>query len=133
MGNALEPSQFLAMMQHHWAEQLATLKGHQPLWRCFDCKRWIPREELPLRCNECSGPDLKGPKVGYKHKKIKQDAMVCKRCVDKHDHLRAMIFDLQCQAYAHGLEKRAMLKTFGKDPSKYIVPPDEKGRIELAN
>jgi hypothetical protein len=138
MSNALQPSQFLAMMQHHWREELQAISKLEPMWRCFDCKRWIPRSELPLRCNECSGPDLKGKKVGYRHKKIKQDAMVCKNCVDKHDHLQAMIFELQCQAYAHGLEKRAMLKTFGSDPSKYIVPQkktkqEEERLIELAN
>ena len=71
-----------------------------------------------------SGPVLKGPKVGYRHKKIRQSAAVCKHCVDKHDHLREMVFKLQCDAYAHGLEKRAMLKTFGQNPEKYIVTPD---------
>jgi hypothetical protein len=122
---AMEPSEFLAMMQFHWREELNAISKQPPLWRCFDCKRWIPRAELPLRCNECSGPDLKGKKVGYKHKTVKQDAMVCKNCVDKHDHLRDMVYELQAQAYAHGLEKRAMLSTFGKNPTKYIKPQSE--------
>jgi len=121
MARALEPSEFLAMVQHRYSEELARVKGQAPLWRCFDCKRWIPRAELPLRCSECSGPDLKGKKVGYKFKKIRQDAMVCSRCVDKHDHLRDMIFQLQCDVYASGLEKRAMLKTFANNPTKYLV------------
>ena len=120
---ALEPSEFLAMMQFHWRDELKAIHGFQPLWRCFDCKRWIPRDELPLRCNECSGPDLRGKKVGYRYKRVTQDAMICKNCVDKHDHLREMIYDLQCQAYAHGLEKRAMQKTFASNPQKYILPP----------
>lgn len=124
MARALEPSEFLAMMQRHWAEELAHVSKQQPLWRCFDCKRWIPRNELPMRCSECSGPDLKGKKVGYKHLKVKQDAMVCRRCVDKHDHLREMVFQLQCDAYAHGLEKRAMQKAFANNPQKYLVKPD---------
>jgi hypothetical protein len=126
------------MMQFHWREELALLKGKQPLWRCFDCKRWIPRNEIPLRCEECSGPDLPGKKIGYRVHKIKQDAMVCKHCVDKHEHLQEMIFQLQADAYAHGLEKRAMLKTFGSDPSKYIIPQkktkqEEEKLVELAN
>jgi hypothetical protein len=114
-------------MQHHWREELKLIRGQAPLWRCFDCKRWIPRDELPMRCSECSGPDLLGPKVGYKHKKIKQDAMVCKHCVDKHPHLQEMVFKLQCDAYAHGIEKRAMQKVFANNPTKYIVPPDQLG------
>ena len=108
--NAPEPSEFLAMMQFHWRDELTCLRGQAPLWRCFDCKRWIPREELPMRCSECSGPPLRGKKVGYKHKKILQDAMVCKNCVDKHDHLKNMVLDAMMQAYAHGLEKRATMK-----------------------
>lgn len=109
------------MMQFHWREELNAIKHREPLWRCFDCKRWIPRGEIPLRCAECSGPDLQGKKIGYRVHKVKQDAMICKHCVDKHDHLREMIFQLQCDAYERGLEKRAMLKTFGKNPEKYIV------------
>jgi len=104
----LEPSDFLRTMQHHWEEELKHLRGQAPLWRCFDCKRAIPREELPLRCSECSGPDLRGKKVGYKFKKIRQDAMICVKCVDKHDHLRQMVTDFQFQVYARGLERRAM-------------------------
>lgn len=109
------------MMQFHWQEELKRVRHLAPLWRCFDCKRWIPRDEIPLRCAECSGPDLKGKKVGYRHRRIEQPAMVCKHCVDKHDHLKEMIFQLQADAYTRGLEKRAMLKTFGANPEKYIV------------
>lgn len=105
-----EPSTFLRMMQHHWRDELKRLRGQAPLWRCFDCKRWIPRDELPMKCSECSGPPLQGKKVGYKYKKILQDAMVCSKCVDKHDHLRKMVLDAMMQAYAHGLEKRATMK-----------------------
>jgi hypothetical protein len=119
--SALAPSEFLAMMQYHWRNELKARKGHAPLWRCFDCKRWIPRDEIPLRCAECSGPDLPGKKIGYRVHKVKQDAMVCKNCVDRHEHLQEMIFELQADAYARGLEKRAMLKTFGANPEKYIV------------
>ena len=108
MGKLLEPSDFLRGMQHHWKEELSRLKGQAPLWRCFDCKRAIPRDELPLRCEKCSGPDLKGKKVGYRFRKIKQDAMICNRCVDKHDHLRESLRDYQFQVYAQGLERRAM-------------------------
>ena len=104
----LEPSDFLRQMQHHWNEQLAKLRGQAPLWRCFDCKRSIPREELPLRCVECSGPDLVGKKIGYRRRKIRQDAMICIKCVDKHDHLRKMVQDFQFRVYAEGLERRAM-------------------------
>src|SRR5437773_1222267 len=104
----LEPSDFLRTMQHHWNEELKHLRGQAPLWRCFDCKRWIPREELPLNCSECSGPDLKGKKVGYKFMKVRQHAMVCIKCVDKHDHLKKMVTDFQFQVYAKGLERRAM-------------------------
>ena len=105
---ALEPSDFLRQMQHGFNEELKKLRGQAPLWRCFDCKRVIPREELPLRCSECSGPALKGKKVGYRFKKILQDAMICIKCVDKHDHLRKMVLDMQFQVYARGLERRAM-------------------------
>ncbi|SRR5260221_7410647 len=111
---ALEPSEFLAMVQYHWNEELKHLRGHSPLFRCFDCKRWIPREELPLRCSECSGPHLRGKKIGYKRKLITQDAMVCKNCVNKHDHLQKMVLDLQFKAYAHGLEKRATMDAMKK-------------------
>jgi len=95
-------------MQHHWDEELKHLRGQSPLWRCFDCKRAIPREELPLRCSECSGSSVQGKKIGYRFRKIRQDAMVCRKCVDKHDHLRKMVEDFQFQVYARGLERRAM-------------------------
>jgi len=109
--NAPAPSEFLAMMQHQWRDQLKRHARNQPsLWRCFDCKRWIPRDELPMKCPECSGAATQGKKVGYRHKKILNDAMVCKNCVDKHDHLRKVVLDAMMQAYAHGLEKRATLK-----------------------
>jgi hypothetical protein len=108
--NAPEPSEFLAMMQHHWQDELKHLRAKAPLWRCFDCKRWIPRDELPMKCSECSGPPLQGKKVGYKYKKILQDAMVCKNCVNKHDHLRKMVLDAMIAAYAHGLEKRLTME-----------------------
>lgn len=117
----LEPSDFLRHMQHHWHEELKHLRGQAPLWRCFDCKRAIPREELPLRCSECSGPDLQGKKVGYRYKKIRQDAMICIKCVDKHDHLKQMVLDFQFQAFAAGLEKRAMQRAFAENPTKYGV------------
>jgi hypothetical protein len=104
---ALDPSDFLLAMQQHWNEELKHLRGQQPLWKCFDCKRSIPREELPLRCSECSGPDLKGKKIGYRHLKIRQDAMICIKCVNKHDHLKKMVLDFQFQAYARSLERRA--------------------------
>jgi len=104
----LEPSEFLAMMQNHWRDELKRLRGKPPLWR------WIPREELPMKCSECSGPPLQGKKVGYRYKKILQDAMVCSHCVNKHDHLRKMVLDAMMQAYAHGLEKRATMRAMGK-------------------
>jgi len=112
--NTLEPSQFLAMMQHHWRDELKLLRAKPPLWRCFDCKRWIPRSELPMKCSECSGPPLQGKKVGYKYKKILQDAMVCSHCVDKHDHLRKMVLDAMFTAYQHGLEKRLTMEAIKK-------------------
>lgn len=113
MPRALEPSEFLTMVQHKWRDELKRLKGKAPLFRCFDCKRWIPREELPLRCSECSGPNERVKR--YAHSKISrklvtQDAMVCSRCVDKHDHLRKMVLELQFEAYRHGMEKRATMK-----------------------
>ena len=108
--SAPEPSEFLAMMQHHWRDELRRLRAKAPLWRCFDCKRWIPREELPMKCSECSGPPLQGKKVGYRFKKVLQDAMICKNCVNKHDHLREMVLDAMMQAYAHGLEKRLTMR-----------------------
>jgi len=107
----LEPSDFLRTMQHHWNEELKHLRGQAPLWRCFDCKRAIPREELPLRCEECSGASehVKRHKFSkIKRKLVTQDAMICIKCVDKHDHLRKMVEDLQFQVYARGLERRAM-------------------------
>ena len=121
--SALEPSQFLAMVQFQYADELKHQRGKEPLFRCFDCKRWIPREELPLRCSECSGPDLQGKKVGYRHKKIRQDAMVCKNCVDKHDHLREMVLGLQFEAYQHGLEKRATMKAMKNFAGGKLVDP----------
>jgi hypothetical protein len=111
---ALEPSEFLALMQHHWRDELRRLRAQPPLFRCFDCKRWIPREELPMRCSECSGPPLQGKKVGYRYKKILQDAMICKHCVDKHDHLRKMVLEAMFTAYQHGLEKRLTMKAMRK-------------------
>lgn len=131
---ALEPSEFLALMQHHWREELKKLRGQAPAFRCFDCKRWIPREELPMRCSECSGPPLQGKKVGYKYKKILQDAMVCRHCVDKHDHLRQMVLDTMMQAYAHGMEKRATMKAMRNFAGGNVPLEDEQpGRIVLAN
>ena len=111
---ALEPSEFLAMVQHRYQDELARLRGKAPRFRCFDCKRWLPCEELPMRCSECSGPNLRGAKVGYRRKLITQDAMVCKNCVDKHDHLREMVMQLQFEAYRHGMEKRATMKAMKK-------------------
>lgn len=101
------------MVQHTYRDDLKLLRGKRPLFRCFDCKRWVPREELPLRCSECSGPDLrvkKYPGSRMKRKLVTQDAMVCKNCVDKHDHLKDMVLDLQLEAYRHGLEKRATMR-----------------------
>ena len=120
--NALAPSEFLAQVQHYFAEELKLVRGQQSLWRCFDCKRVIPRDELPMRCEECSGPPLER-KLGKFRKatrKIPQDAMVCKRCVDRHDHLKTMVLNLQVDALQRGLEKRAMLKTFANNPTKYL-------------
>ena len=111
---ALVPSEFLAMVQLHYAEALKRVRGRSPRFRCFDCKRWVPRDELPLRCSECSGPNLRGKKIGYRRKLITQDAMVCKNCVDKHDHLKDMVLDLQMEAYRHGLEKRATMRAMGQ-------------------
>ena len=68
MARLLEPSDFLAMAQNRYADELKVLRRQSPLFRCFDCKRWIPREELPLRCSECSGPSLRGKKIGYRRK-----------------------------------------------------------------
>jgi len=67
-----------------------------------------------MRCSECSGPPLQGKKVGYRYKKILQDAMVCSRCVDKHDHLKRMVLDAMFQAYTHGLEKRLTMEAMRK-------------------
>ena len=124
----LEPSEFLAMMQHNWRNQLKRLRGQEPLWRCYDCKRWIPRDELPMKCSKCSGPALQGKKVGYKHKKVLQDAMVCAHCVDKHDHLRNMVLDAMMQAYAHGLEKRATMRAM-KQFAGGVAVEDYGGRL----
>lgn len=110
MARPLTPSDFLAMVQRTYSKELDALRFQEPKFRCFDCKRWVPRNELPLRCSECSGPDLRGKKVGYRKKLITQDAMVCRNCVDKHDHLKDMILNLQMDAYRHGLEKRATMK-----------------------
>lgn len=110
MPRAMVPSEFLALVQHRYRNDLKPLHFKQPLFRCFDCKRWIPRAELPLRCSECSGPNLRGKKIGYKRKLVTQDAMICKNCVDKHDHLVQMVLQLQFDAYAHGLEKEATMK-----------------------
>lgn len=102
------------MVQFRYRDELKRLRFTQPRFRCFDCKRWVPAEELPLRCSECSGPNLRGKKIGYKRKLITQDAMVCKNCVDKHDHLKKMVLELQFEAYRHGLEKRATMKAMKK-------------------
>ena len=67
-----------------------------------------------MKCSECSGPPLQGKKVGYKYKKILQDAMVCSHCVDKHDHLRKMVLDAMFTAYQHGLEKRLTMEAIKK-------------------
>lgn len=112
---ALEPSEFLAMVQYTYRVSLARQRGKEPRFRCFDCKRWIPREELPLRCSECSGPNLRGKKGrSYRGRLITQDAMVCRNCVDKHDHLRDMVLDLQFDAFRHGQEKRATMEAMKK-------------------
>lgn len=97
-------------MQAHWDVELRKRTGHAPLWKCFDCKRTIPREELPLRCEECSGPNLRGKKIGYRYRSISQDAIICKKCVDKHDHLKKWVEDFQFKIYAEGLERRAMVE-----------------------
>lgn len=133
MPRAPQPSEFLAMEQARFSEQLKRVRGKSPLWRCFDCHRWIPRDELPMKCNECSGPPLQGKKVGYRHKKILQDAMVCKNCVDKHDHLREMVLEVMMQAYAHGLEKRATMKAMKEFAGGTVVAPEGDRRIILAN
>lgn len=110
----LEPSEFLAMVQFTYRDDLALLRGKQPKFRCFDCKRWIPIDELPMRCEECSGPNLRGEKVGYRRKLITQDAMVCKHCVDRHPHLREAVVSFQLEALRHGLEKRATMRAMGQ-------------------
>ena len=121
---ALEPSEFLAMVQFHFREELALLKSKQPRFRCFDCKRWIPRDELPLRCSECSGPDLRVEKYRFskiKRKLVTQDAFVCRHCVDKHDHLREMVLELQFDAFRHGQEKRATMEAMKKFAAGSLV------------
>lgn len=102
------------MVQWAYRMDLKLLHGKQPLFRCFDCKRWIPRDELPMRCSECSGPNLRGAKVGYRRKLVTQDAMVCKHCVDKHPHLRDAVFEHQLEALRHGMEKRATMRAMGQ-------------------
>jgi len=121
---ALAPSQFLAMVEHHYREDLARNKGKAPKFRCFDCKRWIPANELPLRCNECSGAPERVKRYQYSkvnRKLVLNDAHICNRCVDKHDHLKQMVLNLQFEAYTHGTEKRltmeAMRKFAGGDPT----------------
>lgn len=118
---ALEPSEFLALVQHQYRDDLKKLRFKQPLFRCFDCHRWIPREELPLRCSECSGPNLRGKKIGYRRKLVTQDAMICSRCVDKHEHLRQMVLDLQFEAYQNGLEKRATMEAMRKFAGGQVI------------
>lgn len=112
------------MVSFHYLEELSALRGQAPKFRCFDCKRWIPREELPLRCSECSQEPERVKR--YQFSKVKRkltfnDAHVCKNCVDKHDHLRVMVLNLQFDAYTHGTEKRltleAMKKFAGGDPT----------------
>ena len=63
---------------------------------------------------EKKGRNLRGKKIGYKRKLITQDAMVCKNCVDKHDHLKEMILGLQFEAYQNGLEKRLTMEAMRK-------------------
>jgi hypothetical protein len=112
-----EPSEFLALLQHHFSDELKRLRGQAPKWRCYDCKRWIPREELPMKCSECSGAPERVKRHRYSkvaRKLVMNDAMICKHCVDKHDHLRQMVLDTMFQAYQHGLEKRLTMEAMGK-------------------
>lgn len=118
------------MVQFHYRFELARLRGKEPRFRCFDCKRWIPRNELPLRCSECSGPNLRGKKIGYKRKLVTQDAMVCCHCVDKHDHLRDMVLELQFDAFRHGQEKRATMEAMKKFAHSLPVGMEGTGLIQ---
>lgn len=56
-----------------------------------------------MRCEKCSGPDLKGKKIGYRHLKVRQDAMICINCVDRHAQtcgwIKQKIFELMLQVY----------------------------------
>lgn len=108
MSASLEPSQVLRAAMHRYRNELAKLEKQPPLWRCFDCHRWIPRSEFPMRCQRCSGPDLKGKKIGYRHLKVRQDAMICINCADAHTHLREKIFELQMQVYEVGVTRHAL-------------------------
>lgn len=105
------------MVQLRFKDELSALRFKQPRFRCYDCKRWIPAGELPLRCSECSGPDERVAKFRFsklKRKLVTHDAMVCRNCVDKHDHLKVMVLDLQMEAYRHGLEKRLTMAAMKK-------------------
>lgn len=50
-------------------------------------------------CQKCSAPPLMGKKIGYRHLKVRQEAMICINCVDNHPHLREKIFEIQMQVY----------------------------------
>ena len=104
----LDPSDVLRAAMHRYRDDLAKVAKQAPLWRCHDCHQWIPRSEFPMRCGVCSGPTLKGKKVGYRHRAIRQDAMICLRCVDKHPHLREKIFELMMQVYENSRINHAM-------------------------
>lgn len=101
----LDPSDVLRAAMHRYRDDLAKVAGQAPLWRCHCCKSWIPRKEFPMRCDECSGPVLKGVKVGYRFKAVRQDAMICIRCVDNHFHLREQIQDMMLKVYEDGKER----------------------------
>jgi hypothetical protein len=108
MPNTLEPSDVLRRAMHRYKEDLERVSKLPPLWRCFDCGQWIPRCELPMRCRVCSGPDTQGPKVGYRRRKIRNDAMICLRCCDKHSHLKEHVFELMQLAYEQGIQREKL-------------------------